>query len=320
MALRVVHRMGNSIDLPTSAGENELLYTEDTGRLYKGTGVGKPLISFSDVVTGYATLDDLKISNPTISGKLYLTDDGVLACYNGTAYKPINDLALSNLEKALEEVSLKSHDHDNKEALDKISIDADGFMLFDGKKIEGTPSGEIPNIYLDKETYVSNTNAGNVKKSDTALSIDGVSSASPLTYYGKDVSGAIGFHVLPKSVGSSTGSSSGIELKQKVLLDVKSGQSYTILSDVDIADSNLIIQAYKFVKGSQDVISTIKAFNNTEKENFHHDASNVTFGEASCTIQNKFDVVTTINETLYETNLINKAEFAKIRLSKKGVV
>lgn len=203
--LRVVHRMGNSIDLPASAGENELLYTEDTGRLYKGTGAGKPLISFSDVVTGYATLEDLKISNPAISGKLYLTDDGVLACYNGTAYNPINDLALSNLEKALEEVSLKSHDHSNKEALDKISIDADGSLLFNGKKIEGSASNEVPDVYMDKETYASATNVGNVKRSDLALAIDGFDNAPSLAYYGKDASGAIGFHALPTDFGSSGG-------------------------------------------------------------------------------------------------------------------
>lgn len=84
--LRVVHRMGNSIDLPTSAGENELLYVEDTGRLYKGAGVDKPLISFSDVITSYATIEALKLANPAIMGKLYLTSDGVLSYYNGTDY------------------------------------------------------------------------------------------------------------------------------------------------------------------------------------------------------------------------------------------
>lgn len=200
------------------------------------------------------------------------------------------------------------HEHINKETLDRITIDVDGSLLFDGRKIESEITLEYLSNYMKREEFTSDVNVGNVKKSDSALKIDGVENIQPLSYYGKDINGSIGFHILPTS-NSEEG-----KVEQRVLLNVNSGQIYTIQSDNDLSKSKAIIQAYKYVKGEQDIISTIKEFNNGEKENFFYDENNILFNADGCSIKNVFGIETTKSVSLYESETINRAEFIKINI------
>lgn len=110
---RVIHRSGLSTNLPKSAPKNELLFIEDTRKIYKGNGVDKPLLDFSDVITGFADIDDLSIINPAIKGKLYLTDNGILAYYDGDSYIPVSGTGSgaitdsAEIKKMFDEVNIK---------------------------------------------------------------------------------------------------------------------------------------------------------------------------------------------------------------------
>ena len=67
--------------------------------------------------------------------------------------------------------------------------------------------------------------------------------------------------------------------------------------------NDLIIQAYEFTQGEQDVVTTLKEFNNADSSNFYYDKDNVVFTENGCKIKNEYEVVSTPSTTeegLYE--------------------
>lgn len=269
---KVIHRSGVSHDMPLSAPSNELLFIEDIGKIYKGNGIGESLIDFSDILTGFLNMEQLALLNPAIKGKLYLTDDGILAYYNGTNYIPVSG----------------AKDDEEKEEIDLTG-------------------------YLDKETYASKVNVNNVGTADCALQLQGIDYANPLTYYGKDIYGKVGFHEVPEVSSGDSGTGQGANIEQKVLLDVKQGQTYLIKSKNDMSVGKTIVQAYKFLPGETDVISTVKEFNNGEEENFYCDKDNLVFSEG-CSIRTTWEVKVTKNNSLYETDVINKIEFREIKL------
>lgn len=96
MSNPVIFRRGNVSDFGTSiddflSGDSDSLYfVEDTSTLYKSVGVNKPLVRFSDVLSGFINEDDLlaKVSEG-INGKLYLTDSGKIYYYSNDEWKTI---------------------------------------------------------------------------------------------------------------------------------------------------------------------------------------------------------------------------------------
>lgn len=68
---KVEFKKGLKANLPNSADDNVLLFTNDTGELYKGQGTGQPLLKYSDVI--YKTT--LPVSG--LEEKVYLVESGV---------------------------------------------------------------------------------------------------------------------------------------------------------------------------------------------------------------------------------------------------
>ncbi|MCG8541143.1 MAG: hypothetical protein MJA82_14605 [Clostridia bacterium] len=83
---RVVFKKGNIEELPPWAEANVLLFCEDIGRLFKGNGYNQPLTEFTNVLSNYLDLADLKAKNPAIRGKIYITNDNRLYTFDGYDY------------------------------------------------------------------------------------------------------------------------------------------------------------------------------------------------------------------------------------------
>lgn len=290
----VVMKKGLYANLPSSAEENVLFFCTDTGRLFQGAGTGKALIEYSNVLGGYVDLADLKAKNPSLVNKLYLTNDSKLYVYDGTDYVGISGSGGS------------SHDHLNKDVLDKFSVSTGGTLLFDGKDIIGIALTD----YMTKTEYAS-SQAGVVLKSEVANEVNGVRSAQPLMYYGTDSQGNIGFHYIPVSTG--TGNQGG-SFEQRIILNTIANKDYHIDSHNDLSETKCLIQAYKFVAGGQDIIKTVKEFNNANESNFYYNKETVNFDDTKSSIKGEYKYnLTQHNSTnYYTTGVIKKSDFVKI--------
>lgn len=82
---------GSKVNLPL-VGENDgsLYITNDTGELYKSTGLNSELIKIGDIITGYANLEALQLANPQFEKKLYFTDDNNIYKSNGTSFEAVS--------------------------------------------------------------------------------------------------------------------------------------------------------------------------------------------------------------------------------------
>ena len=160
---------------------------------------------------------------------------------------------------------------------------------------------------LDKTTYASKVNDGSVKLADKALNLSESDDAQAFTYYGKNKNGEIGFHPFPIGVNDE------VHNPQAVKFDVKSGDTISVDLLKENKDNDLIVQGYEFVEGARDVSTVLKAFNNTEQENFVYDTNNIDFTNG-IHIKNVYSINSTKNTdtSFYETDIINKSEYLEI--------
>ena len=108
--------------------------------------------------------------------------------------------------------------------------------------------------------------------------------------------------------GISSSSPASTNIKQYVFLNVTASQEYT--KPLDLVDTDkIIIQPYKFIPGEQNIVSTIKEFNNAEKQNFIYDPENVIFTEEGMQIKNEFVYTSVAESDYYKSQEINKADF-----------
>ena len=164
----------------------------------------------------------------------------------------------------------------------------------------------VVNNTLDKETYASETNEGAVKYADN-LSV--TMNTQPLQYYGTNNENELGMHYFPINTKDNTG------LEQRVCLNAKANQIITVDSALDISDNKVIVDCYKFVSGEENVISTIKTFDNTEKDNFFYDKDNIEFTD-SMHIKKEYELVLNKNnEGFYESEEIDINKFLELTLS-----
>lgn len=133
---------------------------------------------------------------------LFATDVGRLFQGNGTGKKltEYSDVMTGYVDLA--DLQAK-----NPSIANKLYITDDkGIYIYknnDYVQLGGTGGGNVDLTgYMDKATYASDVNAGNVKKSDSTLKVDGVDNAKASSYYGKDTAGNIGFHELPTGGGN----------------------------------------------------------------------------------------------------------------------
>lgn len=115
------------------------------------------------------------------------------------------------------------------------------------------------------------------------------------------------------TIGVGSGSGTAV-VTQKTFLEVAIDDILNINSiDDKINLQNAIVQLYKFIPGTQDIVEIIKDFDNTEKESFYYNPENVEF-TGVMKIKDRYPLNFTYNSTegYYESEVINKSDFAEL--------
>ena len=159
--------------------------------------------------------------------------------------------------------------------------------------------------FMDKNTYDID-NDGIVDKSKYSESIEGMESAPLFSVYGKSPEGKEGYYEFP--IGYIDDQTNKF---QSVRQDAKANEVYTIELIKSNKLNDLIIQAYEFIQGEQDVVTTLKEFNNKDANNFYYDKDNVVFTNEGATIKNEHEVISTKNED---------TKFYELDFSKEGFI
>ena len=188
------------------------------------------------------------------------------------------DVDLSELEEALQDLANKA---------DKDDLD----------------------MYLDKETYLSEVNEGNVKSADVANSIKGVELAKPYQFFGVDATGEAKFQYLPIQ---GDGQVTQGNFEQREIVDAKANKIYEIGSLNGLDEYKIFAQAYTEIEGQQNMVDTIKEFNNEHKDSFYC-GNNVEFDEG-VKIKTRYNYQLSKNsDNFYETQIIKKDDFIKFQ-------
>lgn len=106
-------------------------------------------------------------------------------------------------------------------------------------------------------------------------------------------------------------SADAVKVSQKVVLNVTSGQEIVI---DNVNTDKVLVQVWKFVEGQENVVQTVKTFNNTNASNFYYNPDTIEFGESSVSIKDTYTYPTTLNNDtgFYETGFIDKSQFSSI--------
>ena len=164
--------------------------------------------------------------------------------------------------------------------------------------------------YLDKDTYMSEINEGNVKCADAANEIKGAELAKPYQFFGLDGTGEAKFQYLP--IRGDGGEVTQGNFEQRKIIDAKANDVYEIGSVNGLDEYRIFVQAYAEIEGQQNIISTIKEFNDFHKDSFYYNKENVEFVSDGCGIKNKYSVRVNLKKNDYFiSNDINMDEFIK---------
>lgn len=160
---------------------------------------------------------------------------------------------------------------------------------------------------LDKATYASKTNEGSIKMADEAKKIEGIEESSLFSVYGKSPSGAEGFYEFPIGVINEN-----TNKFQSVRQNAIANEVYTVELINENKKNDLIVQCYEFKEGEQDVVTTLREFNNTDSNNFYYDEDNIVF-DNGMKIKNNYKINETLNsDGYYETEIITKSNYLEL--------
>ena len=159
--------------------------------------------------------------------------------------------------------------------------------------------------FMGKAIYDTD-NDGIVDKSKYSESIEGIESAPLFSVYGKSPEGKEGYYEFP--IGYIDDQTNKF---QSVRQNAKANEVYTIELISPNKLNDLIIQAYEFIQGEQDVVTTLKEFNNKDANNFYYDKDNVVFTNEGTEIKNEYEVISTKNEN---------TRFYELDFSKEGFI
>ena len=174
------------------------------------------------------------------------------------------------------------------------------------KKIENI-TVDTTNL-LDKQTYDSDDD-GVVDNAKKAEKITGLEAAPLFSVYGKSPDGEEGYYEFP--IGYIDDQTNKF---QSVRQNAKANEVYTVELIKSNKLNDLIIQAYEFTEGTQDVVSTLKEFNNSDASNFYYDKDNLVFTNEGAKIKNEYEVMSTKNEDtgFYELDLSQEGFISNI--------
>lgn len=196
------------------------------------------------------------------------------------------------LKGSIEEVANKAHTHDNIEVIRNLSANEEGFVLYKDEPLKAIAEVDTTGL-MTKEAYDTD-NDGIV---DIANNIQGVHQSQPWSYYGKDGEGNIGIFPIPVTPAKIMGK------LQAVKLDVKANETITVGLLEGNTSNNVFVQCYEYEQGEQDIIKTLKVFNNSERDNFYYNEENISFTNGM-EINTEYELSFSLNEDgLYESDV-----------------
>ena len=187
-----------------------------------------------------------------------------------------------------------------------------GLYFYDIDKLswELLPSGanmdDLENMILLKSTYGSTHNDESVKYADELYESN---QSQPLSYYGKNNLGEVGFHLLP----INTGLLEVGEMEQRILNNVSVDDSFVIESINDLSSTKIFIQCFGHEDGLTDLEFTLDSFTGeTSKNIYYYNQDTITFSSEGVSVKNDYKFTPTTNDKgLYEY-VIDKSKFAQI--------
>lgn len=237
-----------------------------------------------------ADVDVTVASFPVLIGNETIQEEADISSYAGTLVEGEKQLLISDKLKSIyvtDGQGSYTKLSGNEELIDDTN--KSDTTTYSSTKIEQLNT-EQARLLMEKSVYDYN-NDGVVNSADMASvanKIQGIESAPLYSVYGKSPSGVTGFYEIP------IGTFDEKDKFQSVRQDVKANVTYTI----ELADTNklndFIIQGYEFHPGEQNVVTTLKEFNNTNKDNFLYDENNIVF-DSGMSIKNKFSSESVLN-------------------------
>lgn len=156
-------------------------------------------------------------------------------------------------------------------------------------------------LLMDKATFASETNEGSVKQADKI-----VGNPNPLQYYGTDINNNLGFHYFENAGGNADSSSM---VRQFVALEAAANTDIIITFDNFDDLQKYGVDVYKLTDATNDIVQTIKTFDNSESENFFYDSDNVEFTDDMHIKTTHIYQGVLNSDGYYETAVIDKNEF-----------
>lgn len=164
-------------------------------------------------------------------------------------------------------------------------------------------------IDLSEYTKISETEK---KSYDNAASLAHKhSNLDILNMFSQDIHGNLIFN--GNTISGSSGSVSDVSISQSSFVNVSANDiKYPNISGGPL-DDKFIAQAYKFIPGENNIVETLKKFDNTESDNFNYNDENVAFTDEGMGIKDIYELsVSKYNDKLYITEAFNKNDFVEI--------
>lgn len=180
----------------------------------------------------------------------------------------------------------------NEDTLKKISEDAQGNLLFDGSKIQA----DIDTSKLATKEELKNINT--LAEHSNRYVLDLLSTdGTDLFFNGKNVNNI--------NLSNSENYSHSI-----TILNTTANNTHQISLNNE-SQCDLIIQAWEFEEGQQDVVSIIKNFNNADKNNFYYNKDNISFDD-KCKIKDSYELKSELNSEGFHETVFNKNDFIEL--------
>ena len=177
------------------------------------------------------------------------------------------------------------------------------------QKILNAYSSFIKDKVLEKDIYASKENDGYVKKSEKAKTLECMEGMKPSNYIGSDINGNVGTFPLPTMETTPPSTSNNSQI---VKLDVLAGEPCKISLENGEDITTSLVQCYDFKYGEEDVVQTLKVFNNSEKENFYFRKPYVSF-DGGMQIKRSFVYPFSRNSNgFYESEVVDVSGFELI--------
>ena len=168
---------------------------------------------------------------------------------------------------------------------------------------------KIDSIDLDNlmtvDVYASTENENSVKNADNIINVE---LAQPLSYYGKDINGDIGFHYLPINDDSLPAG----EMEQRHIINAIAEHIYSVDSVNDLSDSKIYIQCFKSVQGAVDVIFDITQYNSSQTQKLLYNNDIVDINDDHISIKTEYTINNTRTDDYYQSDEIDKSKFKSL--------